>query len=54
MLPRSQAYPVNWFTAVVSNPYPHKAAGHSFSKEGHVAPALQLVSGQADPVELIW
>lgn len=52
MLP--EAYPINWFTAAVPNSYPHKAASYSLSKEGHVAPALQLVSGQANPVELIW
>lgn len=49
-----QAYPINWFTAAVPDPYPHKAASHSLSEKWHVAPALQLVSGQTDPVELIW
>lgn len=48
------AHPINRFTAAVTNSYPHKAASHSLCKKGHVAPALQLVSGQADPVELFW
>lgn len=53
MLPRTSAYPINRFAAAVADPYPHKAAGHRLGKEGHVAPALQLVPGQAHPVELI-
>lgn len=48
------AHPINRFTAAVTDSYPHKAASHSLCKKGHVAPALQLVSGQADPVELFW
>lgn len=44
---------VNWFAAAVSDPYPYEAAGHSLGEEGHVTPALQLVSWQANPVELI-
>lgn len=47
------AYSVNWFAAAVSDPYPHEASGHSLGEEGHVTPALQLVSWQANPVELI-
>lgn len=47
-----KTYSINWFTAAVPNPYPHEAASHSLSKEGHVAPAFQLVSGQTNSIEL--
>ena len=46
-------YPVDGLAAAVSDAYPDEAAGHRLGEEGHVAPALQLVSGQTDAVQLV-
>ena len=45
-------HPVYRFAAAVADAYSYEAAGHGFCKEGHVAPALQLVSRQTDTMQL--
>lgn len=46
----SISHPVYRLAAAVADAYPHKTAGHSFCKEGHMTPALQLVSRQTDTI----